>query len=237
LDFPEDYQEQLASAAERIPNWDKLVEAAGDIQLPDELYMQLARLPNVVDCASLLASDPELTEKLLALPPIQQGAELARMSNDLAQLQQRVAQAQAVEDAYQDRVTQFKNVRPDFDKVVARISMDRVTGPAVEQGIMESPNGPELAYWLGSHPEVLPLIEGMRPEKAYSMVLEMSQQLAREGDIPLGPNRAAAAPVPAPIKPIRKVAATSTTLSDDDSVDVWMQKRWKQVRAQQGGQQ
>lgn len=91
------------------------------------------------------------------------------------------AEQQGVVDSYNRRVAEAKSVHEDFVEVVGQ---DVTIPKGVERAIIEEmPNGPEVAYFLGSNPELCEELMKMKPFKAIAEAWKISEKLGEsEGD-------------------------------------------------------
>ncbi len=144
-------------------------------------------------------------------------------------------------DAYNHRVAEAQSRYDDFDEVVGR--SDIQVPQAVQMAVIELDNGPDVAYYLGQHPEICEELCAKRPMAAVAMLgriaatLEVEAEDETENESEPGekpapkPAVVAAKPAaPAPIRPLRKPAPASTGLSDDLPWAEWNKRRQAQVR-------
>jgi hypothetical protein len=82
---------------------------------------------------------------------------------------------------YDRRVEEFKKQWPDFDAVVGQ---DLPIFRSVLNTILKMPNGPQIAYFLGSSPNLVAALCNLHPLDAARHVQEMSDDLAR-GSLPI----------------------------------------------------
>jgi hypothetical protein len=85
------------------------------------------------------------------------------------------AEQQEIADSYNRRVAEVKSIHEDFVEVVGQ---DVTIPKGVERAIIEEmPNGPEVAYFLGSNPELCEELMKMKPFKAIAEAWKISEKL------------------------------------------------------------
>jgi hypothetical protein len=84
---------------------------------------------------------------------------------------------------------------------------------------------------LGKYPDILPALSQLSEAQRYLALQEISSELSGEEEVE---ERRSPAKPPAPINPVRKVAATATGLSDDLPVGEWRRRRDAQVQKRGG---
>lgn len=105
-------------------------------------------------------------------------------------------QAQQLETSWNERQAQMRATRPDYDAVVGG-SDARITAHVAE-ALKDSDNGPELAYHLAKHPEVLERLNGLSQRQADREIGRLEAGLtSRVVDTPAA--RTSNAPTPASI--------------------------------------
>ncbi len=138
---------------------------------------------------------------------------------------------------YNQRVSEAQSRYDDFDEVVGR--RDIQIPQAVQMAVIELDNGPDVAYYLGQHPEICQELCQKRPMAAVAMLgrlaatLEVEAEDENQNESEPGEKPApkpAVSSTPAPIRPLRKPAPASTGLNDDLSVDEWLRRRNAQLR-------
>lgn len=149
---------------------------------------------------------------------------------EAAELEERDRQ---VVEAYQGNVKAFAAEHDDFDEVVGTIAMRKAVGEAVQIAIMEEPAGPQIAYYLGQHPELCQQLNDLSPAAAVAKIGRLAERLApelsdeEEAEEEESPKpQPKRAKLPAPIVPTRKTAATDSGMSDSQSTEEWA-KRFK----------
>ena len=163
-----------------------------------------------------------------ALWAASQAEQKARQS--VAALEARVeadqaARARAEQAAvYQDRVEAARSVLPDFDTIV---NQDLPISQPMRDEILSNPLGPQLAYWLGSHPEECERLSSLPPR---AVLIELGKVLAQVDRVPPG-SRPSAAPrtqAPPPIRPVGGGATVATVPLDQADFQTY-----KRIRDQQ----
>ena len=146
---------------------------------------------------------------------------------------------QEVANAYQQKVEAFKAGVDDWDEVVGQeIDLPAGVGPA----ILELENGPEVAYYLGKHPEAARKLSQLSPFLAVAEVgriaarLEKAEPAAQETN-----NTAVRSPdrqptvskAPAPIAPLKGggLRPTKDLSSPDISYEEYRKIRDEQAKA------
>lgn len=121
------------------------------------------------------------------------------------------AQQKETFDAYNRRVAEAKSVHEDFTEVVGQ---DLTIPVGVQLAVVEMENGPEVAYFLGSNPELCEELMKMSSFKAIAEVWKISEKLGEsdseeeeetEEEKPAAKAKAEEKPArkaPEPIKPI-----------------------------------
>jgi hypothetical protein len=118
------------------------------------------------------------------------------------------AQIKETFDSYNKRVSEFRGEHDDFDEVVGR---DDISIPqSVQLAIVEMDNGPEVAYYLGQHPEEAEKLLNMSPLKSVMAIARISDSLTKESPEPRPVSRAAA-----PVKPVGSSSTRSSVSLED----------------------
>lgn len=99
---------------------------------------------------------------------------------------------------------------PDYAEVIGK--SDVVVPPYVHQALLESEQGPEIAYYLALHPEEAKRIAVMKPLAAIKRIASLERDLAEPDDD--APAQKASDPpkkskAPEPIHPVRGAAASN----------------------------
>jgi hypothetical protein len=153
---------------------------------------------------------------------------------------EREEREQEVVTTYRERVREFTAEHDDFDAVVNRILLPQTISAQVADAIREDDHGPDLAYYLGQHPEFREQLSGMSAAGAVKALGRLSERLfpetadeeedENEEAVATPAKPKAAVQAPAPIKPVRKPSPASTGLSDDLPIDEWVKRREAQLK-------
>lgn len=118
---------------------------------------------------------------------------------------------QAVVDAWSAAVADVAETIPDWHQVVSASKVP--TTPTMDQAIMESENGPEIAYYLAKHPAEALRIYQLSPKAQEREIIRLESKAA--GITPTATKSSA----PPPIKPIP--AAANAVASSADEYRQW----------------
>lgn len=121
--------------------------------------------------------------------------------------------------AWSEKVKAAESKYDDFEEVAYNPSV-RIT-TAMQEAILESPVGPDLAYWLGSHPQDAARIADLSPVSQARELGKIEASLSA----PPEPKKPKPSAAPAPIKPVSAAAAPSTKRVEDMSFDEY--KSWR----------
>src|SRR5437016_2396707 len=149
--------------------------------------------------------------------------------------------------SYNERLEEFRADHDDFNYIVGKAMLTQEIAPSVQVALMEDERGPEMAYYLGQHPEVCDhlnslsaagavkylgrLSERLFPENSAEEETEESGEASEEEPVRARtPAPRAVAQAPAPLKPVKKPAPTATGLADDLSMEEWVKRREAQLR-------
>jgi hypothetical protein len=201
---------------------------AGTAKEPDDLRP-------VVD---KFASYEDYMEAVSRWAARQEHKSLAEQSRKRDTEQERADRDKEIFDAFNRRKAVFVREHDDFDDVISSIVMPEAVAQAVQVAIMEEDNGPELAYYLGQHPDVCKQLSELSPARAIVRLGKIAAQLVPESttedesdeETPAAPKPQQVASAPAPIRPVKKPVPTATGLSDDLPIDEWVKRREKQLR-------
>lgn len=154
----------------------------------------------------------------------------------------REAFVRGIFDEYNQQVEVARSKFEDFDEVVGK----DVQVPVIAINAMyELDNGPEVAYYLGKHPEVREqLLDWNEPgtKGGYRRIVVELDRISRELAEPASPPRnggtraqsssspkpRSVTPTPAPIKPLGGSSATRSASVDPNNMDYQQYKRWFQ---------
>lgn len=128
------------------------------------------------------------------------------------------SESREVWSTWESRKETARDKYADFDEV---INQDIPITTAMQQAIMESDVGPDVAYYLGTHPEEAERISKLSHAR---QLLEMGKMEIKASE----PKKPSSAPAPIdPVKPNGNLYDPSPNEKDSD--EVWMAKRRKQV--------
>lgn len=119
-------------------------------------------------------------------------------------------QQKAQLDTFQERLSEARSRYTDFDEVVgAQIPISQ----AMQQTILESDKGADLAYWLGSNPEESARIAKLSP---FAAAKELGKIEARFEAKPEPKKQAPVSKAPPPITPLASQSPAGSTKSPDE---------------------
>lgn len=133
-------------------------------------------------------------------------------------------QTQAQQTKQQKQQTFVENAQkmqadaPDFWQVATTFPMS----DAMEEAILDSEQGPQVAYHLGQHPEQATRIAQMSPYAAAREIGRLEQKLSI-------PTKPATTSAPDPVKPVGGSGEGRTKTPDQMSTKEWMAWRNKQA--------
>jgi hypothetical protein len=148
---------------------------------------------------------------------------------EMAQERQKLTQdleAREIRGTFESRAQAVREKHSDFDEVVFNENLS-VSVP-MRDAFMNLPDGAELAYHLGQHPEEAARISRLSPNHQMLELGRISYQLATPPPPPAPKPQVSAAP--APITPVKAAAKATEALRDDLSVAEWMRRRGKDLR-------
>lgn len=119
--------------------------------------------------------------------------------------QEREVNAKAIFDDYNKHVSEARGKYDDFDEVVGRD--DLAIPQSVQLAVLEMDNGPEVAYYLGKHPEVCQELLEISPLAAVRKIGLIADKLSPVARSPEVKNK------PKPPAPLATVGASSTRSS------------------------
>lgn len=150
-------------------------------------------------------------------------------------------------DTFLDRQEEARERYDDYDEVIAEVAVFE----GVQLALVEAENGPDIAYYLGKHPEEAERLRGMSLLAAIAAIGRIGERLtAKAGEAPATQDEAAPTPktptkqspqgtskapvssAPAPITPVggSGAHAPKTIYDFDDNSD---QEEYKALRAKQ----
>lgn len=133
-------------------------------------------------------------------------------------------EAKTVFDAYNENVAKARAEHDDFDEVVGRKDIQIPQG--VQLAIFEMDNGPEVAYYLGQHPEVCGELVEMRPMAAVAAIGRIAASLEKPS-----PEVKQRTEPPPPIRPVGGASARSSVPLDQLKLSEFVKVRNQQERA------
>jgi hypothetical protein len=145
--------------------------------------------------------------------------ERQRQQEEAKQREQQQTYQQRVQ-SFQQRMQTFAAEHPDFQQVALNPSVP-ITD-AMQEAILDSDMGPQVAYHLGQHPEEAARIARMSPYAAAREIGRIEARLA----IPPKPKVSQA---PEPIRPVGGSGEGRSKSPDEMSISEWMAWRNKQV--------
>jgi hypothetical protein len=149
---------------------------------------------------------------------------IAEQTRQYQERQQVEAHAQ-VQRAYSARVEKAVQKYPDYHDVAE--SPDVQISIPMASAILRSDNGPDVAYYLGSHPDEAKRIHALHPEL---QLVEFGLIVAKLAT----PPKPASTPTPKPIKPIAASATASAGESDEEpDMDTYAERRRKSLMDEQ----
>jgi hypothetical protein len=117
-----------------------------------------------------------------------------------------------VAQSWQERVGSFKQQAADFDDVLAAADHIQLH-PALQQTLMQSDKGPELAYALAKDPERLEFIASLHPEIGRYELARLQRELKTQP--PQQQKQPPISKAPEPIVPVARGANGSTPVAPD----------------------
>lgn len=122
---------------------------------------------------------------------------------------------------FESRETQAKQKYPDYEQVTDALEGFVANNQVVAGFVLESENGPELAYQLGKNPAVLAELSRLAPMHAIRELAKMEARLSA------APPPKPVTQAPAPIKPVgarESVQQTLASLAETD-MDAYVKRR------------
>lgn len=126
-----------------------------------------------------------------------------------------------VHASYLQMADDYTASHPDFNQVIGAIRVSEDVAPGVQAAIMGRPNGPEVAYYLGQHPEVCEELSQMNAADAVAEIGAISISL-----VPRAPKTN----VPRTPATINPVAGGSTRTARDPYGSDMTYDEWRQYR-------
>jgi len=145
------------------------------------------------------------------------------------------SEQRAVLDKWTQRLDEARAVHEDYDEVVAS---DLDISMAMQQALLDSELGAELAYYLGSHPEETAAIAKLTPVASVLALGKIEASLTPRSSTPSSdhaPQRRTVTSAPKPVTPIsRGVAGGSESVYDTELANdykAWENRRRAQLKA------
>lgn len=163
---------------------------------------------------------------------------LARFQHEQYQ-QQAERQRLDARRTFADREQAYAAATPDYADVMARAANTPIS-PLMEEAILASDRGPQLAYFLATHPEEATSLAqetANLPASAASLVRRLldskltTSPTASSGPVVGGVHRS----VPAPIKPVGAAPVVTDTPLDSLDVDAFVARENARERAERKG--
>lgn len=124
---------------------------------------------------------------------------------------------------WEEKTAKAEDKYEDFEEKVGKLDP---RNPIV-LSIMESEQGADIAYYLGTHTEEAKKIFSLSPASAIREIGKLEAKLSAPTEKPKTPSKA-----PAPIQPVTGTAPTiSNEPSENDDMQAWLKKRYKQIEA------
>ena len=120
----------------------------------------------------------------------------------------------AVAKRFDENAVKFSVDKEDFQEVLAKVP---TLQPQVLNAVMQSDNGPEIAYYLGNHLDAADSIATMDSMSAAMEIGKISAKLAT-------PKQIKPSSAPEPIEALSSGAVVETDIGDDMPIDAWMKK-------------
>jgi hypothetical protein len=141
------------------------------------------------------------------------------------------AQQSSAEQSFRAKEAQVRQEIPDYDEVIAENADIPIKHQAVLDAIVTSDLGPNLRYYLASHPDEANALNNMSSGTAARTIgrleLKLETELASKKKVE--PKKQSQAP--APVKPVNAGGTTTGELDFNDAkapIDDWMKKRREQ---------
>ena len=129
---------------------------------------------------------------------------------------------QRLRSEWEKRVSAAEGKYEDFDEVVGDLKPNAPWSFAV----MEAENGPDIAYYLGTHLDEVKAIASLSPTAQIRAIGRLEAKLAAEPAKPKTPSKA-----PAPITPVGgKSGGANDAPQDTDDIKTWMKKEEARVK-------
>jgi hypothetical protein len=133
----------------------------------------------------------------------------------------------SVFDAHRTRTQEARTRYDDYEEVMNDPQTAKMTiHPALNMAIMEMENGPDVLYYLATHPEAYKKLETMTPFQGVGEVTRISDQIAaRRGANGNGAQKKQRVPPPEPIAAGGRRSNSSSKTLGDMTVDEYVSAR------------
>lgn len=136
-------------------------------------------------------------------------------------------------NGWQSRVGEFKQTAADFDDMLQSVDHIQIP-PALQQALMESETGPQLAYALAKDPKELERIAKLPPLAAIRALGAFEAHIANGNGNGTAPKAKETAPPPVPVSkappPVRPVATGSSSMTTRKPVEEMTYQEYKRHR-------
>jgi len=126
-----------------------------------------------------------------------------KMDQKLGTVRQELAQQSAqsqVMNEWSQKVTTARAVYADYDEVLAEATDIQLTGP-VQEAIMDSKYGADIAYYMAQNPEDAQRIVSLSPTSAIREIGRIESYIEQEAKKNGGSSKKVPSPAPRPINP------------------------------------
>jgi hypothetical protein len=146
---------------------------------------------------------------------------------EMAQERQKLTgelEARELQGGFEKRVEAVRAKHADFNEVA--FANDHEVSPIMRDAILNTPNGAEIAYWLGQNHDESNRIARLSPNHQIFELGRISDRLSARQSAPPRPASAA----PAPITPVKAGGKAVEGLREDLPIGEWMKRREKEIR-------
>lgn len=145
------------------------------------------------------------------------------------------AAAKKLQTEWDSRQEAARAAHADYDEVLK--STAAPDGPGVQdarQAMLEDESGPEILYYLATHPDEMKRIAAMSPHSAVREIGRLSVMFNPPSGTAETPKpRAASAPKPAPPPTLSRPAKTASDSIHDEDLARTNYAKWERIRVQQ----
>lgn len=201
----------------------------------DEANKKLAEIPEVAEPTKTLADFEYDEDKYRSYLLDEATTRAEKAAEKVVRGFQETSRVESVEEKFASREKEFSKTVGDYDTVARARDLVITQGMSVE--IRESDLGPEMAYYLGNHPDEALSISRLSPREVIRdmAVLESKLRTAKESTTK-GKTVSDAPPPPAKIKAAEPgfKPATTDPKSDKMSDDEWFKAEEKRLAKMRG---